>query len=285
METELFFGWNVDNYLLVNIHVSCVFVWLNLQFSPSANWKIPNCFLVESTVSLFENPFSSYRTPQLFCWQQKQPLLVNGYENHVFVPLFNFQVCWSIESFFVSQCNMIWFKQIRDLQVQCIHIYIYTYIYTHNIIICFKKSQISKSFNVKQPAIGFQAISACLTEADGLTSSEGALNRGARTVCRHYLNGLCMKGGTGTESFVWGRNVFERWQLIDMNRWMLLLLLLFFCFLIGHKSQLCSKWSFVCLVLRDRRISARNPNFNPPISGLVPPMHYITGYLHAVFTT
>lgn len=30
--------------------------------------------------------------------------------------------------------------------------------------------------------------------ADGLTSSEGALNRGARTVCRHYLNGLCMKG-------------------------------------------------------------------------------------------
>ncbi|CAJ1345734.1 unnamed protein product [Effrenium voratum] len=30
--------------------------------------------------------------------------------------------------------------------------------------------------------------------ADGFTSSEGALNRGSRTVCRHYLRGLCMKG-------------------------------------------------------------------------------------------
>ncbi|CAE7377858.1 CPSF30, partial [Symbiodinium pilosum] len=30
--------------------------------------------------------------------------------------------------------------------------------------------------------------------AEGLTSAEGALNRGSRTVCRHWLKGLCMKG-------------------------------------------------------------------------------------------
>ncbi|CAE7285827.1 CPSF30 [Symbiodinium natans] len=30
--------------------------------------------------------------------------------------------------------------------------------------------------------------------AEGLTSAEGALNRGSRTVCRHWLRGLCMKG-------------------------------------------------------------------------------------------
>ncbi|CAK9037015.1 unnamed protein product [Durusdinium trenchii] len=30
--------------------------------------------------------------------------------------------------------------------------------------------------------------------ADGFTSSEGALNRGSRTVCIHFLRGLCMKG-------------------------------------------------------------------------------------------